>query len=365
MITTKTTSPTSVITQQLGEVIKLGIDVHASSYVVVMKIDSSSPLRSKQFSPEAFIKWVTTLRSQCRELHSCYEAGPFGYGLHRKLTAMGINNFVIRPINWDTHGQNVKTDSRDATQMALALDGYLRGNDRSFSARRVPGEEEERKRSLTRQRQSLIKERTRMTRCGRSHGLYYGESVPASWWKPRNWNRLTEQLSDHLLDLLEPLRALCVHLDEQIQQLEAKMAQQIAPEIRLPKGMGVVIFEQMEREVCDWSRFSNRKQVGSFTGLCPSEDTSAKRRFQGSINKHGNARLRHILIECAWQLIRWNPNYHAVAKWREQLESAKATRSSRKKVVVAIARQFAVDWWRIRTGVCTPQSLGLQMKEPV
>ncbi|MCC5022911.1 MAG: IS110 family transposase [Candidatus Synoicihabitans palmerolidicus] len=70
----------------------------------------------------------------------------------------------------------------------------------------------------------------------------------------------------------------------------------------LPKGMGTVIFEQMEREICDWNRFDTRKQVGSYTGLCPSEDTSDRRRFQGSITKHGNPRLRHMLIECVWFL---------------------------------------------------------------
>ncbi|MCC5023833.1 MAG: transposase [Candidatus Synoicihabitans palmerolidicus] len=52
-------------------------------------------------------------------------------------------------------------------------------------------------------------------------------------------------------------------------------------EVALPKGMGTVIFEHMEREVCDWNRFDTRKQVGSYTGLCPSEDTSDRRRFQG------------------------------------------------------------------------------------
>ncbi len=52
--------------------------------------------------------------------------------------------------------------------------------------------------------------------------------------------------------------------------------------------MGPVIFPQMEREVCDWNRFETCKQVGGYTGLCPSEDTSDQRRFQGSITQHGN-----------------------------------------------------------------------------
>lgn len=160
----KTKHPTSSTTEketQLGEVIKLGIDVHGNKYVVVMKIDGSLPGRAKSMAPEEFLGWVRKLRSRCRELHSCYEAGPFGYGLHRRLLEMGISNYVIVPVNWDERGKRVKTDARDARQMALHLDGYLRGNSNSFSVVHVPSEEEERHRSLTRQRQSWVKERKR------------------------------------------------------------------------------------------------------------------------------------------------------------------------------------------------------------
>ncbi|MCC5024063.1 MAG: IS110 family transposase [Candidatus Synoicihabitans palmerolidicus] len=161
-----------------------------------------------------------------------------------------------------------------------------------------------------------------------------------------------------MLGLLEPLRTILLAIEEQI-VLVGKRLEEMC-EVALPKGMGTVIFEQMEREVCDWNRFDTRKQVGSYTGLCPSEDPSDRRRFQGSITKHGNPRLRHMLIECVWLLIHWNPDYRGIVKWRDKLLEAKA---SKKKIVVAIARQFAVDWWRIRTGKATPDQLGLAMKE--
>lgn len=355
------TSPTSINKNLQGEVIKLGIDVHASTYVVVMKVDSSAPLRAKRMTPDAFLSWAHNLKQECQELHCCYEAGPFGYGLHRKLLSMDINNYVIRPINWCTHGQKVKTDARDAYQMALSLDGYLRGNDRSFTVVRVPSESEERKRSLTRLRQTFIKERGRSAKRGISNGFYYSQRVPSGWWKPMKWMQLLEELDDFLIELLEPLRASCEHFDSQIKDVEAKMAK-LEPDVCLPKGMGFVLFEQIEREICNWNRFKNRKQISSYTGLCPTEDTSANRRFQGSINKHGNRRLRHMLVECAWLLIRWNPSYIGVVKWEAQLLAAKATKASRKKIVVAIARQFAVDWWRVRTEQVSAESLGLAMK---
>ena len=135
-------SPTTN-TNFLGEVIKLGIDVHKHKYTVVQKVDGSLPDRPRNFTPEQFLSWVHKLTERCQCLCSCYEAGAFGYVLHRKLEALGVINYVICPINWDEHHKGVKTDGRDATQMALALDGYLRGNERSFSVVRVPSEEEE------------------------------------------------------------------------------------------------------------------------------------------------------------------------------------------------------------------------------
>ncbi len=243
----------------MGGVIKLGVDVHIESYVVVMKIDGSAPRRAKRFTPEEFLGWVRGVRERCDELHSCYEAGPFGYTLHRRLAKLGISNHVIRPINWDEHGQRVKTDARDATQMVLCLDGYLRGNPRSFSTVRVPSEAEERRRSLTRQRQSLIKERKRLAAKARSHVMYYGGRLQGEWWKPRRWRALQDQLEEHVLELVGPLRSILTTVEEQLVSLEKRLEEMCT--VALPKGMGVVIFEQMEREVCDWHRFTSRRAV--------------------------------------------------------------------------------------------------------
>jgi transposase len=89
-----------------------------------------------------------------------------------------------------------------------------------------------------------------------------------------------------LVNLLEPLRRLIavmeVELKTRTQEVEAA-----APE-QLPVGLGRLTSEILEREVADWNRFQNRRQVASYTGLCPRENSSGHRRFQGAINKHGN-----------------------------------------------------------------------------
>ena len=345
----------------LGDAIKLGIDAHKSSYVVVMKIDCSAPQRPRRFSPEKFLGWVAGLVARCGAVHSCYEAGPLGYGLHRRLLGMGISNHVIRPVNWDESGRGVKTDGRDATAMALCLDGWLRGNARSFTEVKVPTEQQERRRSLTRQREALVRERSRLSSMAKGNALYYGHSLKGRWWGPRKWAELGERLPEHLVELLEPYRQLAAAVEKRIAESERRLARMEAPD--LPKGMGTVLFQTMEREVADWSRFGSGKAVGSYAGLCPSEHSSGGKRTRGSISKHGNPRLRRCLVELVWLLMKWNSGYVGIERWRERLDQAERSKSSKKRIVVAIARRLAVDWWRIRTGRADPAELGLEMKE--
>ena len=78
------------------------------------------------------------------------------------------------------------------------------------------------------------------------------------------------------------------------------------------------------------------------------------------MTKHGNPRLRAALVELAWRLVRFQPNYKPVVKWRQILaKGALATGAARKKAIVAVARQLAVDLWRIKTGRLTAEHLGL------
>ncbi|PYL91391.1 MAG: hypothetical protein DMF14_07090 [Verrucomicrobia bacterium] len=110
----------------------------------------------------------------------------------------------------------------------------------------------------------------------------------------------------------------------------------------------------------NWHRFSNRRRVGSYTGLCPGEDSSGNTRIQRCVTKHGNPRLRAALVEAAWRLVRFQPDYRAVKKWRHLLaKEALATGAARKKAIVAVARRLAVELWRIRTDRVSAAQLGL------
>jgi hypothetical protein len=112
--------------------IKLGIDVHAERFVVVRIIDGGTPQPPQRFSPAEFLVWAQKQLPLAEQVFSCYEAGPFGYTLHRKLAGLGIHNHVVRPRDWDEYGKCVKTDKRDAKELALNLDRYVNGNRDAF-----------------------------------------------------------------------------------------------------------------------------------------------------------------------------------------------------------------------------------------
>ena len=148
-------------------------------------------------------------------------------------------------------------------------------------------------------------------------------------------------------------------LDEQIAALTAEIEAAAPP--ALPAGLGKLTTVTVSREVCDWRRFRNRRQVSSYTGLCPGEYSSGNKRVPGSVSKHGNPRLRAALVELAWRLVRFQPGYPPVQKRLAVLaKGAKATGAAKKKAIVAIARQLAVDLWRWQTGQCSAAQLGFQ-----
>jgi transposase len=120
----------------------------------------------------------------------------------------------------------------------------------------------------------------------------------------------------------------------------------------------------MTREICSWERFRNRRAISSYTGLCPGEHSSGTKRIPGSVTKRGNPRLRAALVECAWRMVRFQPNYAPVKKRLSVLaKGARATGAQRKKAIVAVARHLAVDLWRLHTRRNTAAQLGLTIND--
>lgn len=341
------------------QTIKLGLDVHADTIVVVRILDHSAPQPAQKFAPAKFLEWVQTQLVLAEQVHSCYEAGPFGYGLHRKLVQMGVHNLVVQPVCLDEHHKGVNHDKSDAKELATRLDRYVAGNTHALARVRVPTPEEERKRIESRQREQLKREVQRVAAQGRSLLLTQGHREKKGWWEPKRWAKLQLKLPLWLAERLEVFRRVLAHLTLELEGVTVAV-EAAAPDAR-PKGLGRLTYEVVEREVGDWKRFQNRRQVGSYTGLCGGVSASGPSTHLLPITKHGNVRLRTALIELAWRLVLWQPGSHLVKKWWPVLGSHRATKAAKKKAIVALARQMAVDLWRWRTGRVQPQDLGWTM----
>ena len=134
----KSATPTNIMTTSLNnsevraeqaastkvQTLKLGLDIHADSIVVVRILEHSAPQPAQKFGLPRFREWVQTQLALAQQVHSCYEAGPFGYGLHRQLVKMGIHNVVVQPVCLDEHHKGVNHDKSDAKELALRLDRY-------------------------------------------------------------------------------------------------------------------------------------------------------------------------------------------------------------------------------------------------
>jgi transposase len=341
-----------------GSIIKIGLDVHARIYVAVAQYDQLLPKPARRLAPFEFVPWVEQLMGAGHTVHVVYEACGFGFGLYRQLQAAGARCYVIAPRKLDEQLSRVKTDPRDATTLCQRLSRYLEGNTRELAVIRVPTEAEEQARHVSRQRAQLVRLRQKLEAQGRSLLVNHGLPAPAHWWKNQTWSRLTKHLPEWLSLRLQVHRPALLTLQQQIQVLSAEL-EATAP-AHVPPGIGKLTTVIMTREICSWERFTNRRAISSYTGLCPGEYSSGSKRVPGSVTKHGNPRLRAALVECAWRLVRFQPNYPPVKKRLALLaKGARATGAQRKKAIVAVARHLAVDLWRIHTGRCSAQQLGL------
>jgi len=334
--------------------IKFGLDLHATQVTACRQWEGRLPQPAQKLSEEQVLRTVEDLVKRGHRVYTCYEAGPCGYGLHRKLEQLGATNYVVAPQRWDERGQRVKTDRRDARELCQRLDRYVRGNHDVFSVVRVPTEQQERLRLLGRQRATLLKERQRCELRGHGLMLTHGFDAPRKWWWADEWGELAPQLPAWLYEHIERWQRYAWSLQQQVEELTPRL-EALSANQSAPKGLGALTNALLDFEIGDWGRFHNRRQPGSYSGLCPSEDSSNQRRRQGSVTKHGNPRVRHLLVETAWRMLEWQPDYPPIKK-------ARALKGrQRKRAIVAAARQLMVDLWRLRTGRCTAEQLKLVM----
>ncbi len=282
--------------------IKLGIDVHQDFYVVVVQEGGGNPKPPQRFAKQAFLHWAAKLKSRGKEVYAVYEACGFGFSLQRQLSALLIRCYVVCPQKLDEQNRRVKTDGLDAKALCLKLDRFIEGNRSALALVRVPTEEEEQKRAIHRQREQLVKARKQLEAQGRSLMVNHGLEPVQSWWKPRAFAALP--VPQWMKELLANSQPILVALQQKIASLTIQLQSSATP--KQPRGLGLMTSVIIDRE------------------------------------------------------IRFQPNYKPIVKWRQILaKGALATGAARKKAIVAVARQLAVDLWRIKTGRLRAEELGL------
>jgi transposase len=153
-------------------------------------------------------------------------------------------------------------------------------------------------------------------------------------WASRRRKELWE-----LLDQLDPKIAELTAAAEQ----EAKKRPEVLLLMTHP-GVGPLTGLVYALVIGTPERFPCGKQIGSYTGLVPCEDSSAGRQRLGHISKQGNTLLRFLLVEAAQAAARCNPD------WRRRYLHLMMRREKR-IAKVAMARKLAVRlYWMWRNG---------------
>jgi transposase len=319
-----------------GKQIYLGIDVHKVTYAVTTICEGivikKATLRA---DPEGLVAFFRK-NFKGAYIKSPNEAGFCGFHLHRILERNGITNLVVHAAGIEVAvGDRVKTDKRDSLKIATQLAANrLRGI-------RVPSEEREEKRAVTRVRDTMIEHR--MTTANQIKALLHlhglmpseGKKICPKWIKSLKTTPMRKGIRfalDRLIDLWEQLTI-------QIKEIDAEMVKQAAEDhalettYRSTPGIGPVSARILANEVEDMSYFDNERQLFSYTGLTPSEHSSGGHIRKGHISRQGKAVLRRVLILASWKAIREDEQLKA-------LYDRIATRAGGKKAIVAVARHL-------------------------
>ena len=352
----------------------VGLDVHKDSIAIAVAEAGRESAKFLGTIPND----ASRLRSRLKRFGApesvliCYEAGPTGYGLYRKLLEWGYTCEVIAPSRTPRKSaDHIKTDRRDAERLAH----YLRSGD--LTAIRVPTEEEEAMRDLLRAREDAKQAEKRAKKQLGMFLLRHGRI----WSGQSNWTLKhmlwigaqgfdneadTIVLGDYLHEvrrLTERVKSLTTSIEELVPSLECYP---LIVALQALRGVKTLVATWVAIEIGDFRRFPSARHFMSFLGVTPSESTSGDTRRLGAITKAGNVRLRSILMQSAWAyrltprvegtLLRRNRRasepvrdiaWKAQERLHRKLHRLTAKGKPKNKALVAVARELAGFIWSI------------------
>ena len=355
-------------------VIYVGLDVHKDSIVMAVAREGRESAKNWKTIPYDGVRLRKAVKMLVRDgegLKVCYEAGPTGFGLCRRLREAGIDCIVVAPsLVPGKPGDRVKTDRRDACRLAH----FLRSGD--LTEVHVPDEAVEAIRDLERARDDAkCAERAARHQLGKFL-LRHDRHWDATNWtaKHRDWIRrqkfdypAQQRVLEDYLKTVEDLAERVERLTSQLEQLvqETTLAP-LVQALQAFRGISVVSAVTIAAEAGDLRRFATASQFMSYVGLVPSEHSSGQRRRQGAITRCGNAHLRRIIVEAAWhyrhlpvmskELRRRNKGvapavqriaWEAQKRLNKRLYHLLHAGKSSQKAVTAVARELAGFIWSV------------------
>ncbi|RJT19065.1 IS110 family transposase, partial [Mesorhizobium waimense] len=313
-----------------------------SSVIVVVEMSESSwlaagqvpgierlPLKKLEPDPIALLRLVERWRDEAVKVGNAierialaFEAGRDGFWLARWLERRGIEVHVVHStsVAVSREHRRAKTDRLDTAMLMRVFLGWLRGERGHCGMVAVPTLEEEDARRPSRERESLVSERTRII--NRMKAIL-------AWLGIRSFNpklRKAVQRLDGLrtpdglpllpntIDELRRDMARLAMVCEQIKAIEkarlARLEQEPAAGphamVRLIAsiiGIGIETADMLVQEVLS-RNLRDRRAVARYAGLTGAPDESGSKRRQKGLAKAGNARVRRGLIQLAWRFLR-------------------------------------------------------------
>jgi len=325
-------------------------------------------------TPSAVKKHFTVLLADA-EVHASYEAGCFGFGLYRQLSAMGVTVLVAAPgLIPRKPSDHIKTDRRDARTLAMALRaGQLTGI-------YVPTAQDESVRDYLRMYEDLRGDlricKQRVLHFLLRRDIRYDQGGP---WTVRHKNWLSSlefsdprdrKTLDMYLSTMQEIEGKCSEAAEEVEQIAAQdRYREQTKKLTAFKGIKTLIALSFVADIGDFRRFPNARQFMAYLGVVPSEHSSGNKRRQGGITKAGNSHLRRLLVEAAWHYRSYHPSSRVLTERRKGVDpqilsyaNRAGRRLSRKYMhlllrgkrsqvaVTAVSRELAGFIWGAMTG---------------
>jgi transposase len=288
----------------------VGLDTHKETIAVAIADAQGGKARyygEISNSPEAIRKLAKHLCPDGELISFCYEAGPCGYEIYRQISQLGHHCSVVAPsLIPKKPGERVKTDRRDSEKLSrLDRAGEL-------TAVWVPDQEQEAMRDLTRAREDMkgleriTKQRLNafLLRYGRIYagGKSRWTQAHFRWMEGLKFDvRVQQIVFQEYVDAVKQSEARVAGLEKEMEKaLEHWILAPVVKALMALRGIKLITAMTIMAELGDITRFDSPRQLMSFLGLVPSEDSSGPHRRQGGITKTGNGHVRRVLIESGW-----------------------------------------------------------------